>query len=280
MKHKWWAFVQPLRLCVQCAVVLALCLLPWANAHGWTRIYGSFFALDVYGLPFADPLSVVQSLLQGAVPAPALWWGAGLTLAIALMCGRIFCGWLCPYGLVSEWLWKWRGRAGTRNPPNREMTRVWWRSALLLCGMGLSVVGIPLLYSLSMPGGLSLLPLKIWYGGTVAGLVVLLGLPVLVLLLEGVTGRRWWCSYVCPQAVLLSWAAVAGKRLWGLRWQVRTCTCGKGQRPCEHSCSLGLAMRQRGGPQRGECVHCLACVTACRAQGAGALTVGRGDAAR
>ncbi|MEG2172028.1 MAG: 4Fe-4S binding protein [Desulfovibrionaceae bacterium] len=280
MDGKAWSRVHGLRRCVQWAVLLSLGVLSWANMHGWTRIYGSFFALDVYGLPFADPLSVVQPLVQGAFGAAALWVGAGLSLGIALVFGRVFCGWICPYGLLSEYMWLvGKGRTGYKGKGG-ETLRLWWRSVVLLVLMGFSAYGaVPLLQILSFPGGLSLVPLTLWYGDpTLAGVGLLVAVPGLVLLVELVVGRRLWCAYVCPQSVLLAWTAVMGKKFWGLRWNPKVCACkpdAQGRRPCEGACSLALHMRQKGGPPRGECTHCTDCVGACRAEGQGALSVGR-----
>lgn len=285
----WWRYSQRVRVCVQCLVLVGLCLLPWAHSVGWTGVSGSFFALDVYGLPFADPLSLGQTLLQGSISAPTLWWGAGVTLLIAVLFGRVFCGWICPYGFVSEIVWRMRqGRSRVelsaapqkQSFAGRVLGGMRPRVLMLLAASTASVCwAMPVLLMLSMPGALSLLPTKLWYGGAaVAGLYALLALPVLALLLELLTGRRLWCLWLCPQSVLLSGAAALGtrlcSRLWAVRWQAKACTCAKGTRPCAKICSLGLQIRKSGGPQRSECLQCGECVAACRTKGQGALSQG------
>lgn len=337
MKNRgWWAYSQAARGCVQCLVLACLCLLPWAHSVGWAGVSGSFFALDVYGLPFADPLSLGQTLLQGSISAPTLWWGAGVTLLIAVLLGRVFCGWICPYGLASELVWRLRRGRGRQStvehlnienvqrlyttrrcgapqrgvdfrengvfPENVTLQRTvfqrlpalvqtqhrgGWvlggmasRVLVLLVAAGASVFwALPVLLMLSMPGALSLLPTKLWYGGAaVAGLYALLALPLLALLLELLTGRRLWCLWLCPQSVLLSGAAALGAalcaRLWTVRWQAKACTCAKGARPCATVCSMGLQVRKDSGPARSECLQCGACVAACRTKGQGALSQG------
>lgn len=278
----WWPYLQPVRAGVQCLVLSGLCLLPWAHSQGWTGVHGSFFALDVFGLPFADPTSLLQTLLQGSVSAPALWWGAGVTLGIALLFGRVFCGWICPYGLLSEMVWRLRrGWFGPSAAIKARASAPLMSRVLVLLGAAVVSVWrtIPLLLMLSMPGALSLLPTKLWYGGVaVAGLVMLIVLPVLALVLEALTGRRVWCLWLCPQSVLLSGVTALGirvwPRLWAVRWQPDACTCVKGQRPCAGVCSLEVQMRRAGGPLRGECIQCGACVAACRSKGQGALSQG------
>lgn len=280
----WWAYSQRARACVQCLVLAFFCLLPWAHSVGWTGMQGSFFALDVYGLPFADPLSLGQTLLLGSISAPPLWWGAGVTLVIALLFGRVFCGWLCPYGLFSEWVWRLRrGQnreqdSAAHGPCARYFGGALVSRALVLLAAAVASVcwSFPVLLMLSMPGALSLLPTKFWYWGAVTGLYGLLALPVLTLLLELLTGRRLWCLWLCPQSVLLSGVAALGakfcSRLWAVRWQGKACTCAHGARPCAQMCSLHLQIRKKGGPDRSECLQCGACVAACRTKGQGALS--------
>lgn len=319
MRNNRWRFVRPLRRIVQWFVVVLFCALPWLNMHEWTRIYGSLFALDVYGIPFSDPVSVFWPMVHGEFPI-RLWGGLGLTLVLALLLGRFFCGWLCPYGLLSEYahtvnaalqrLWErfttpnehadehaqepanaraTAESADTSFAPSPEslagpdkgtdsgLSAFWVRVLVLGLVVGASMVFVrSLLQWLSMPGALSLLPIYAWYGGTIAwgaiGLTLLL--PFGVLLLEVLTGVRLWCKWLCPQAVLLSLAALVGRPFLHVRWDAQFCKCPGGHRPCAKACSLALRSRQRGGPSRGECVQCFACVAACKCKGTGALRAG------
>ena len=94
-----------IRRCAQTLTALVFCLLPWLNApgaHQFTLISGSLFALDLGGLPFADPVAALQVAVGGFAPAPRLLLGAVLSLGLALLLGRVFCSWICPYGFFSE----------------------------------------------------------------------------------------------------------------------------------------------------------------------------------
>ena len=103
------------RRAVQLLVVVGLCLLPWLNAAGWRGVLGSFFAQDFLGIPFADPVGAAQVAVMGFLPAWRLLVGTLLSLVVALLLGRVFCSWVCPYGVLSELVYalRWR-RAGTR----------------------------------------------------------------------------------------------------------------------------------------------------------------------
>jgi len=269
----WNAWYARLRRPAQLAVVLFFIVLPWANAQGWTRIYGSLFALNIYGLPFADPLSALQVLLLDGHFAVQLWTGAALVVFLAFALGRVFCGWLCPYGLLSELVYALRRRLP---PLLRADTAArhgfWLRSAVCAAGIVAALAsGFPVLQRFSMPGELSLAPLRALEGWELS--IALLWLPGAVLLAEGISSRRLWCRYICPQSVCLALAAQCFPNAFGVRWTPVRCTCPHNDRPCQSACSLGLAARQKNGPPRGECVQCAQCVTACAERGA-ALRIG------
>ena len=269
----WNAWYARLRRPAQFAVILLFLALPWANAQGWTRIYGSLFAVNVYGLPFADPLSAVQVLLLDGHFAVQLWTGAALVLLLACAMGRVFCGWLCPYGLLSELVHALRGRWKPQAHADAPSRHAFWLR-IAVCALGLAAAGLcafPVLQRFSMPGELSLAPVR-----ALEGLTVCLASLVpqgMILLTEGVSGRRWWCRYACPQSVCLSLAARCFPRAFGVKWTPGQCSCRQDDRPCRSACSLGLVPRQQGGPPRGECIQCARCVSVCAEHGA-ALRMG------
>ena len=256
------------RRAVQVLVVAVVCALPWLNAAGWRGMAGSFFALDFLGLPFADPVGAAQVAAMGFLPAGRLLGGAMLSLAAALLLGRVFCSWGCPYGFLSELLYalRWR-RAGAGLVVRQAF---WGKILLLVLGLVAALgAGFPVLGIVSLPGELSLLPVLVWQGDGAWLLLGAAAVPLIALLLEFATGKRLWCRFVCPQSVLLGGAAhCLPKGAPGLRidWQAAKCSC-KGAAPCQQACSLDLNPRRRGGPARHDCTHCGDCVKACAGYG-------------
>lgn len=273
-----------LRRVVQWLVLAGLCVVPWVNAQGWNGIMGNFYALYVGGVPFADPLTVVQNLASGYTPGWRLGLGAVLALLLAFVLGRVFCGWICPYGLLSELLWQWRGKKQHRL---REAWAWGVRAAVTLAGLaGTAWLGLPLLNAISAPGNISLLPLLGQAGWEVVELCAVF--VAALLMLDAALGTRWWCRYACPQALLLMiMAEPADRPLWArrprcaprgmlaVRWTAAHCTC-KGEEPCAAACSLGLRPRHKPGPPIAQCVQCGECVAACAARGK-ALRLGMGN---
>ena len=257
-----------MRRAAQLLVVAGLCALPWVNAAGWRGVSGSFFALDFLGIPFADPVGAAQVAAMGFLPAGRLLGGALLSLGLALLLGRVFCSWVCPYGLLSELVYTLRWRQSVARLVVRQA--FWGKILLLVLGLVAALgVGFPVLGIVSLPGELSLLPVLAWQGDEAWALLGAAAVPLVALLLEFATGKRLWCRFVCPQSVLLGAAAKClPKSVRGLRinWRAEKCTC-KGKAPCQQACSLDLNPRRKGGPERHDCTHCGDCVSTCAAYG-------------
>ena len=272
-----------LRRSIQVAVLAVFCLLPWVDSLEESRfalISGSLFALDLAGLPFADPVGALQVAAGGFLPGTSQLIGALLSLTLAFVMGRVFCSWICPYGFFSELVYALRfrlfGAPAVEKEEKKKQSRAFGiKGVIVLLGLvGAALLGWPVLNTLAMPGELSLVPLHVWEAGglTMALALAVLALPLAALVLELLTGRRLWCRYLCPQSVLLGLSARffprAGK---GLRigWQAKRCSCGK-DAPCRAVCSLGLNPRSVEGPERRDCTMCGDCVKACASKG-GAL---------
>ena len=253
---------RPWRRTAQILTALAVAAIPIANAKGFAVISGNFFSFNLAGLPFADPLAAAQALLGGQSTARTMLLGAGIVLAVALVLGRVFCSWLCPYGLFSEWVFTLRGKPQEAISGQNPV-----RIRLSVAAVGIlavaTVIPVPILNQLSMPGWYSLaLQHSAFYG---AILYSALFFP-LMLALEAVKGERLWCRYLCPQSALLSLFAAAPA---GLRVQFtpKLCSCAKNDRACLAACSLRLNPRKPEPLQRFECTNCGDCVDACSERG-------------
>ncbi|MEZ4300563.1 MAG: 4Fe-4S binding protein [Polyangiaceae bacterium] len=78
--------------------------------------------LPVEGFLMADPFVAAMTLLSTRTVYRGLLWSIGI-LALTLVFGRVFCGWICPFGTihhVTAWLFPSRyGKGGKRVEANK-----------------------------------------------------------------------------------------------------------------------------------------------------------------
>ena len=253
-----------IRHSLQVLVLLLLAILPWLNAHEFTFLQGSFFALNFGPIPFADPVAALQVSCTLNFASKTVLLGALASLLVALILGRVFCGWICPYGLLSELVTRF-GQTLFKVSLNPKLKIIFLVLGLLI----FALTSYPLLNLISYPGELSLLPILLWQGDPLLQILLAAILPLTLLALEFATSQRLWCKNFCPQSVLLGLAAsLKPKKLPGLEitWVKTKCSC-KGRPPCSQVCSVNLTPRHLGGPKRQDCLHCGACVEVCQSHG-------------
>lgn len=243
----------------------------------------SFFRQVVAGGPVtaARPAGVEAYLPLGSLIGLRRWaetgyWDeihpAGLTVLLAAIGGavlarRAFCSWICPVGTFSRALEWFRARV-LRLPPRWDAPRWLRRIAAgakyaLLAQILWSFARLPLegvqgfMY---LPYNLAADANMLLYVANVSarGAVVLGGLVVL-----SVVVRNAWCRFLCPYGALLGVAgALSPLRVVRDEGACRDC------RACTRACGAGIRVHEARAVHGLECTSCMACVAACRVDGA------------
>ena len=257
-------------------VQLYCALLYNANLRGFAegRIYtGKVKALCVPGLNCyscpgavgACPLGALQNA-AAASGARAGFYVIGILMLSGLLLGRTICGWLCPFGLLQELLYKIPSRKIRKSRATRAMTRV--KYALL----AVFVIGIPLYYGLGPKLPLPAFCKYICPAGTLEGALPLLAAPgnaglrslagplfigklsVLILTAAAcIVCFRSFCRFLCPLGAV--YGLFSRLALIGVKVEEERCTgCGA----CTRSCLMDV--RVVGDS---ECIHCGRCMAGC-----------------
>ena len=183
-------------------------------------------------------------------PVTLLVWG--FVLGTLLVWGRgTFCGWLCPFGALQEFLgdlarWlrlpQWRPGEAVE----RRLGRV--KYGLLALVLGAAVLGL---------GAESVAEVEPFKTAITLGFqrsLPFLGYALLTLAL-GLVVYKGYCRFLCPLGAGL---AVLG-RLRRVDWLERRAECGSACQLCRRRCAYG-AIERSGAIRYDDCFQCLDCV--------------------
>lgn len=259
--------------------------MPWSRLRRLSQlvVFVAFVWLTVGGpqlgrawIP-AGPLSQLDPLVGLSVVIAsrafvAFWAAALLTLALTLVFGRAWCGWICPLGTVLD---------VAALPSRRHSAKSsWWRLGkyvTLAFVLGAAAVGNlgPMILD---PVTIITRPLQeiarpfvgsdavgqsvgAFVGRSELHSVAFLSLvPLVLVMLLNLVERRFWCRSLCPLGGLLALVS----KLPGVRRVVDQDACTSCAR-CEKACPTSAIDRdERFTSDASECVVCMTCVDECR----------------
>ena len=206
-------------------------------------LIASVAALGFYLGGFLCPLTAIQNLF--------IKWQTGylllfLTVFIsALIAGRVFCGYICPFGALQELLHL--KRISLTIPPawNRYLNKVKY------------VLLVYLLVRIIVTGQVTLLgytPFKVLFawGGTPLSIGLSIALAILSLIIY-----RPFCRYLCPLGAFL--ALISRLSLFKIRFNSNCVNCLLCQKVCKSGAITGRPPRIDSS----ECILCGQCLEKC-----------------
>jgi len=224
-----------------------------------------------------DPLTGLATLLATGTLYKGLIWGV-LTLILTLVLGRFFCGWVCPFGAMHQFM-GFMGKLGKSRSQLTALNRFHgWQSlkyymllfflASLVAGT-LSGNGAPLVVSLLDPipfvhrfVNLTLLPfadnalLQLSPTARSYDGAWIIGLSGVALLLANLWVPRFFCRFLCPLGALFGFLAPFS--FWQIGKKTAPCShCMKCRFHCEGACDPMEKIRLS------ECLLCMNCLDQC-----------------
>ena len=201
----------------------------------------------VFGCPFSIPF-----VLCPICPTPCTFnlirpWLFGGIIATSLLMGRVFCGLLCPLGIMSDFLFRSPEKKLPVSGVDVRLLYLKYGAVILFLYMMFEAAAI--LLGLPMVG---LWSFMVVYRGEMTIVIIA---AVLILIISSIFIYRPWCSYLCPIGTLLS----VFNRFSLLSIERDTEGCGVCD-ACTKSCPLGLP----DFSDSKDCIRCLSCYTACR----------------
>jgi len=171
-----------------------------------------------------------------------------LTLAF----GPVFCGWICPFGSVQEWLSSigrklWKKRFNAFIPYRFDRYLRYLRYAVLGWVVYVTAVTGKLIFEAYDP---YYALFNFWTGEVaVAGLVALGVVAVASLFVE-----RPFCKYACPYGALLGISNLF--RIFAIKRNSATCiNCSA----CDRNCPMNIPVSTAGTVRNHQCISCMKC---------------------
>lgn len=196
---------------------------------------------------------VLFSHLRWQHSIPAWGWLPLLTLVVTLLLGRVFCGWLCPFGALLMLVDK-AGRAVFKIGILKQFRqKILHRSQRVRYFWLLFIVVIFLLGSNWV---LFLSPFALFSHEIVRILQGAVPWVLIGIMAGTLFFSRLWCSVLCPTGILLS--AIARLRLFRYQVAGKCIQCAK----CTAICSAGAAPVDTGMAKEG-CLSCGDCQRVC-----------------
>ena len=222
--------------------------------------------INCYSCPGAVGACPLGSL-QGSFSADhsTIWYVGGILLLYSLMFGRMICGWLCPFGMVQELMYKIKTPKMKKSPVTRLLSYL--KYAILV----FFVFIVPIMYAFrdtplptfckyicpagTLEGGIGLLSNAVneSYFSMLGPLFTWKFLLMVSILVGCVFVFRLFCRFLCPLGAL--YGLFNKLSFFGIKVEKTKCTdCGL----CQAKCKVDI---YRPGDQ--ECISCGACVDVC-----------------
>ncbi len=260
---------QRIRLWVQTVFLLSI-LFTGYRFYGFVQHYATQGATPAFShppgvegfLPISSLMGLRYWLMTGDFntihPAGIVLFVTFLVIALLLKKG--FCGWICPVGFLSEYLWKTGKKLFGRNFSLPKWADYPLRSVKYL------VMFFFVYAAFSMSGS----DLKNFLYGSynkIADVRMLLFFTemsrltfwvLITLFVLSLFIKNFWCRYLCPYGALLGFFSMFSP--FKITRNPETCT---GCADCTAACPASIQVHQSERIRSDECMSCMACLEAC-----------------
>lgn len=225
--------------------------------------------LNCYSCPGAIgscPIGALQSVI-GGIGYSFSYYALGFIMLVGVLIGRIVCGWLCPFGLVQDLLYK---IPFPKLKVNKKLQFLKYLKYVILL---VFVIIIPMFFTNKFGMGEPAFCKYICPSGTLLGGIPLVILDeslrpmlgflfqwkvsiLIVTIILSIIIYRPFCRFICPLGA--AYALFNPLSIYGFKVDKNKCTNCKA---CSKKCKLDIEVYKK--PNSLECIRCGDCIKAC-----------------
>lgn len=218
---------------------------------------------------------IMTGIVEPVHPSGFIMFAA--ILGVSLVMKKGFCGWICPVGTVSQYIWTAGEKLFSGNARITGFTDISLRSLkYVLLGLFVVAIGVMPMWSMAMfyiqdyYKIVDVRMMKFFTEMSMLTMWVLIVLGGLSLVYKNV-----WCRYLCPYGALLG--LVSRLSPFKVRRNEEKCIhC----HACTTHCPTLIDVEKTEVVKTAECFGCMTCVSRCPAEGALELTMSTGKKVR
>jgi len=226
--------------------------------------------LNCYSCPGslgACPIGSLQAVL-GSPKFNMSFYVVGFFLFVGALLGRVVCGFLCPFGLVQDLIYKIPFFKKRKNMPGHKIL-VWLKYVMLV----VMVIILPMFavsaYGISDPwfckyicpsgtlfGGVPLIAANEGLQQVLGGLFIWKATVLVGILLWSLWIYRPFCKYLCPLGAIYGWFNPIALS----KFQIEKDACIDCKK-CKNVCPMDIPVYAK--PNSAECIRCGKCIQSC-----------------
>ncbi len=184
------------------------------------------------------------------------------TILVTIFMGRFFCGFLCSFGSMGDFLWflsqktiKPRFKIGEKGDTVLKLLKY---GILLFIIIGIWTLNLVSFDSTDSPWTIFGMYASIGNWPSLQYLLSIGGMLLLLIIIGSLFIERFFCKYLCPLGAVF--AIVSKLRIFRIKKNREKCgSC----RMCTNKCTMGIPLYRYDRVDSGECINCFACVDNC-----------------
>lgn len=240
----------------------------------WIRVAVQLIFFIVLPSAFSQAFGGIKSLMASVGKGGVLAWSdlyfwLIVLCAATILIGRVFCGWLCAFGTLGDWIWLFSG--WIQKKTGKKLPKIPEKAVVLLQKVKYAVLTAILIMCFLGAGSLvsEYSPWTVFSFLTARNLSAITnvaGVVFFALILVGMAWKeRFFCQFLCPMGAVFS--LLPKIPLLTLH---RGNNCLERCQACRNNCPVTIKLQEE--PARdGECIACGRCAAICPKKNIGCI---------